>query len=309
MFGFGGKNNRRGPIGIALTAQAVYLAQRGPRGGFIFASQELPEGTDPAIPTYHTEVSRAIAATLRSIRFAGKQAVSALPAEMLQYKTLRLPPMPEEDLTQAVAWEAAERFQVGDDQVLQHYNAGEVHQGNEIRQEMILLAADRATVYDHASSVKRAGLLPIAIDATGGALVRVLGPGADATVVIHLGEHTAEIVGARGGRVIFDKPIALVKENDTIDAGALARELGLCLRYMSVTFGVHQPDALWGIGQGATPQFLEQLSSGLAQPVLPAARARALSGIDFPEADPSRWLVSLGLAMRDEHDAVERGAA
>lgn len=310
MFGFGGKQDTgRGPIGIAVTADGVYLAQRDPRGGYLFAHEALAAGTDPAGPSYHTETSRAIGIALRRTKFAGKQAVSALPCESLMHKTLRLPPMPDEDLVQAIAWEAAERFQVGDDQMLQHYSAGAVQQGQEQRLEIILLSAERATVYDHASAIKRAGLVPIAIDATGAALARLIGATHRTAMIIHLGQHAAEIVGTRDGRVIFDKPIELVKLNYRLDGHALARELGLCLRYLSVTFGIHKPEAAWLSGAGATRELADELSSTLPTTVQHVSESPALSAINFPGTDPSPWLIPLGLAARDDAQTTQRGAA
>ncbi len=309
MFGAGGKLKGYGPVGIALATDAVYLAQRDARGAFHFASQRLAEGIDAADPTYHTEVSRGIASSMRRTKFTGKLAVSALPSELLQYKTLRLPPMPDEELVQAVAWEAAERYQIGEDQVLQYYNAGEVKQGNELRQELILLATDRATVHDHASSVKRAGLVPIAIDATGAALARVLGADGQTTLIVYLGQNQAEIVGTRGTLVIFNKPITLTRDHAGIDAAALSRELGLCLRYLSVTFGLHKPDAAWIAGLGVTPNFLTDLNSQLITPIQPVIQSPLLQDIPFPERDPSPWLVSLGLSLREEKANVLKGAA
>lgn len=309
MFGLGGNSKGRSPIGIAQWAQEVYLAQRAPDGGFVFASQPLAEGTDPALPTYHTETSRAVASAMRRVKFAGKHSVSALPMVMLQSKTLRLPPMPEEDLVQAVAWEAAERFQIGEDQTIQHYSAGEVRQGNEIRQEVILLSAERATMYDHASAMKQAGLIPIAIDATGAALARLLGNEQGSTLIVDLSEGVAEIVGTRGKQVIFDKPVTLTQDADEIDAAALARELGLCLRYLSVTFGVHKPDAAWLCGRGANVNLAAKLSDALPVMIEPVAQAPALQGIHFPVNNPSPWLVPIGLALREQDAAERKGAA
>jgi Tfp pilus assembly PilM family ATPase len=307
--GFGGNKKNRGPIGVSLTAHEVYLAQRLGEGETVFATQKLAEGTDPASASYHTESSRAIASALRRGKFVGKDVVSALPMQSLQYKTLRVPPMPDEEMVQAVAWEAAERFQFSDEQALQHYSAGQVKQGSEMREEIILLAAERATVHDHASAIKRSGLMPVAIDATGAALARLLGGEGQSTLIVNLGETQAEIVGARGRRVIFDKPINLTRMGTDIDATSLARELGLCLRYLSVTFGVHKPDAVYLAGQGATHTLAEELAGAMPTPITLAGQAPALRGVVFPGPDPSPWLIPLGLALREDDAATRKGAA
>lgn len=309
VLGFGGKiKGASNPIGVAVTATDVCLAQR-VSNGYVFEREPLAESTAVSDPNFHTETQRAMSTALRRGKFTGKQAVSALPADLLRYKTLRMPPMPEEDMAQAISWEAAERFQLTEEQSLQHYCAGEVNQGNEKREEIILLAAENNAVFDHALAVKQAGLQPIAIDATGAALARLLGSDGQATLTIHLDDSCAEIVGHRGEHVIFDKPIKLTKQGDAIDSTALCREVGLCMRYLSVTFGVHKPDVAWVAGQGATKAFAEQLSDGLHTDVHTAEQSPELSSIDLPGENPAQWCVALGLALRHHKGSAKRGAA
>lgn len=309
MLGFGGKiKGASNPVGVAVTAKDVCLAQM-TSGGCVFEREPLADEVNVADPNFHTETQRAISTALRRSKFSGKQAVSALPAELLRYKTLRMPPMPQEDMAQAVAWEAAERFQLTDSQSLQHYHAGQVNQGSEKREEIILMAAERNAVYDHAVAVKQAGLQPIAIDATAAALARVLGNNDEATLSIHLGEKIAEIVGHRGSKVIFDKPIDLTRTGDAIDLAALAREVGLCMRYLSVTFGVHKPNATWLAGQGATQDFADELSEGLHTAVQTVDQAPAFSTLGLSGNDPALACIALGLASRNQQGAAQRGAA
>lgn len=192
---------------------------------------------------------------------------------------------------------------------MQHYRAGQVNQGNEKREEIIMLAAENNAVYDHAIAVKQAGLQPIAIDATAAALARLLGNDNQATLTIHVGDSIAEIVGHRGDQVIFDKPIELTRDGETIDAAALTREVSLCVRYLSVTFGVHKPDAAWLAGHGATSEFAQQLSEGLPATVQTADQAPALSGLGLPTDNPAEFCVALGLASRNHCGSAKRGAA
>lgn len=311
MFGFGGNSKRGyGPIGLAVTAHDVRLAQRGPGGEYTLEHEALAEGVDPSEATYHTETSRAIATAMRRGDFVGKQVVSALPAEMLRYKTLRLPPMPHDDMVQAIAWEAAERFQLTDDQALQHYSAGEVQQGNERREEVILLAAEKAAIHDHASAVKRAGLEPFAIDATGAALSRLLGCDGTSSLIVQVGPSVAEIVGARGTQVIFDKPVQITRDQkEELDQQALAREVGLCLRYLSVTFGIHKPDGAWVCGEGVDNELIEMLGQTLRTKIQTVGEAAVMHQVGEPGGDNAAWAVAIGLANRDRSGAAQRGAA
>jgi len=307
--GFGGKiKSASNPIGVAVSAKDVCLAQT-TSSGVVLEREPLSGDVAISDPNFHTETQRAIGTALRRGKFAGKQAVSALPAELLRYKTLRLPPMPEEEMAQAVTWEAAERLQLTDRESLQHYRAGTVSQGNEKREEIILIAAEKNSVYDHATALKQAGLMPTAIDATAAALARVLGTANQSTLTIHLSESIAEVVGHRGDRVIFDKPIDLIKLNDTINAIELAREVGLCIRYLSVTFGVHKPDAIWLAGQNATGHLAEQLTDALHAPVRTADQSPGSDKLHPIGTEATQHIVALGLAMRHQTGSAQRGAA
>lgn len=309
MLGFGGKiKSGSNAIGVAVSAHDVRLAQQ-VSGGYVLEREPLAQGIEASGPAFHTETQRAMATALRRGQFTGKQAVSALPPELLRYKTLRLPAMPAEEMAQAVAWEAAERFKLTDDQSLQHYHAGQVSQGNEQREEIILLAAEKNAVYDHAVAVKKSGLQPIAIDATAAALARLLGTPDQSSLTIHLGQHVAEVVGHRGDQVIFDKPIELTRHEDEIDAAALAREVGLCVRYLSVTFGVHKPDATWLAGDDACAALAQQLSDGLHTQVQLADQAPQIKAIELPGDNPSQWCVAMGLSARPQKGSAQRGAA
>lgn len=309
MLGFGGKiKGASNPIGVAVSAKDVCLTQLS-AGGVVFERESLIGDIAITDPNFHTETQRAIGAALRRGKFSGKQAVSALPAELLRYKTLRMPPMPESDIAQAVAWEAAERFQLTESQSLQHYRAGTVNQGSERREEIIILAAEKNAVYDHANAMKQAGLLPTAIDATAAALARVLGSSDQSTLTIHLSDNIAEVVGHRGDRVIFDKPIDLIKLNDTINAIELAREVSLCVRYLSVTFGVHKPDAIWLAGHNATGLLAEQLTDALHTKVLTADQSPAFAKLGLTGPNMTPCCVALGLATRNQTGSAKRGAA
>lgn len=310
MLGFGGITNKRcGPIGVALSARDVRLVQRMAGGAYVFEQEWLARDVDPTSPAYHTEASRAVETAIRRGTFSGKQVVCALPADSLRYKTLRLPPMPPEEMAQAVAWEAAERLKVDADQAIQFYQAGEVRQGNEKREELVLLAVDKQVVHDYASAIQRAGLRPTAIDATGGALARLLGQPEQSALVIHLTEKTAEIIGVRGQDVIFDKPVALALEEDTIDLAPLAREISLCLRYLSVTFAIHKPQAAWLCGENASTAVADTLSQRLGLTVQTADQAPAMQSVAWDAVEAGRWAVAMGLANRLESAGKARGAA
>ncbi|MCH8251081.1 MAG: pilus assembly protein PilM [Planctomycetes bacterium] len=84
----------------------------------------------------------------------------------------------------------------------------------------------------------------------------------------------------------------------------LAKDIGLCLRYLSVTFPGMRPDALTCVGGGAKlPLLIERIEGQLGlrtrpgQPFRNIAVGDVLSGSDR-RGDQSQWTVALGLAMK-----------
>jgi type IV pilus assembly protein PilM len=95
----------------------------------------------------------------------------------------------------------------------------------------------------------------------------------------------------------------------------LAREIGLCLRYCSVTFrGLRPNTVLMAGGEVYDPAVIELLTDNLG---IECNVAQPLRGIDVSRAMPgsgrrtpmSEWAVASGMAMRDEDIAPHRKEA
>lgn len=217
---FGGFNQKnRCPIGLDMGTRVIRLLQFERRGEGLAvvdaAEQSLPTGLSTDSPERDAACVDAIRAMLDAGSFAGRQVVSALPAGAIQYKNLRLPRMPADELRAAVEWEASDRLRFTPDAMrIEFLDAGEVRQGDEVREEIILLAVPHAAVERHLDILLNSGLTPVAIDATPASLARSLrGCGSDlespAQVVVDLGHTRTKVLIARNGRVLFFKPIEI----------------------------------------------------------------------------------------------------
>jgi type IV pilus assembly protein PilM len=221
LFG-GGKKVSACPIGIDLGGRTIRMMQLARDGDKVFAvaaaSRLLPfEVLDDRGQAYHAAVSHAVRDMLASGQFQERRAVSCLPASALQYKNIRLPRMPRDELASAVQWEASERLKLSADAMsMQFFDAGEVQQGQDTRQEIILMAAPKRFVEDHAKSLTGCDLELSAIDAVPGALARCIGvPGsgdgqdAKVRVVIDVGYNGTKVLITRGERICFFKLIEI----------------------------------------------------------------------------------------------------
>lgn len=236
---FGGKRKKSEcPIGLDVGDQAVRLMQLSVRGGALRATaaaeQKLPTDLKVGGSDYQEAVSGAIRAALGRGHFSGNRVVGMLPASAMQCKNLRLPMMPRDELDSAVQWEAADRFRMGEGQgSVQYLHAGQVSQGDEVRQELILLAAKKAFVEQFVATLIGCGLRPVAIDAIPTALSRLssLAPdvgqrAAETRVVIDLGQSSTKVLVAVDGQVRFYKPIDIGGARfDSTLSGALSLSL------------------------------------------------------------------------------------
>ncbi|MCX5661744.1 MAG: type IV pilus assembly protein PilM [Planctomycetota bacterium] len=390
MFG-GWRTNQRGPIGVDLGAHSVRMIQleQGPEGSIVAAAatSELPAGLPASGQIRSDAIAPIIRGMLAASDFSGSKVVSCLPATAVQYKNLRMPKMPPDELAGAIQWEAADRLKLSTEQIqIQYFDAGEVRQGEESREEIILLAAQRETVDEHLRLLLQSGLKPVAIDVVSGALARALGgkPSDDldapATVVVDIGYSSSKVLICQSGRVVFFKLIEIggrkldqavaealklpvpeaaslrrelqraaadreagksdaqganpapaqaakgdAPRRDNLErvvfdalratASDVAKELGLCLRYYSVTFRGRRPEAvlLCG-GEAHEPLLAKALGEGAG---LRVEVARPLSGfgpgrgpaLNDESSIQSEWAVAMGLALRRTDRSSRRGAA
>lgn len=169
---------------------------------------------------------------LRQQPFRGRQAVVALPRELVQMKNFRLPVMPAGELELAVNLEARQLFGFDlDDAQVQFLPAGEVRQGNDVLQEIIVLAARNADVDNYVEQMHRCGVVLSSLDALPCALFR----GVERFIRRRQDElevHVLVDVGLSGTQVVIGKgrDISFIK---WIDLGgrqlseAVARKLGI----------------------------------------------------------------------------------
>ncbi|HCD35320.1 MAG TPA: hypothetical protein DER01_23160 [Phycisphaerales bacterium] len=206
------------PIGIDIGAYAVRLAQLEERGGEAVVTASSVQHLSPSLPvsgaTRDKAVVQAIQDAMADGSFKGNTVVTSLPAQHIIYKNIRIPAMPPNEIRAAVAWEASDRLHLSlDDIELQYLNVGEVRQGDENKQEIILLAVKKKQIDQHIALLAQCNLVPTAVEAAPSALARWANYHQDpqkpeeAVVVLDLGYASSKILICRHGRVLFYKQI------------------------------------------------------------------------------------------------------
>jgi type IV pilus assembly protein PilM len=316
------------------------------------ASRETPEARQAAI-------SDCVRQMFRQGGFSGRHVVAALPREILHVKNLRMPLIPQHELPAAVRFEAKNIFPFDTDRAhVQILPAGEVRQGIDVRQEVIVLAARHDETNAWVEQLHRCGAITASLDVEAAALyrsqerfIRRREDEQDVHVLVDVGCRRSQVVIGRGREISFIKGIEIGSQhfheavskklgitmdearglrrrlieaapgmagNDLLKKDSvrqavfdatrstmedLGREIGLCLRYYSVTFRGQRPGKLrlFG-GEAADGMLLGVLNAALSVPVEPG---RPLYSVDTSRLDPadrmgfmSEWATAFGLSLK-----------
>ena len=213
---FGGVHSA-GPIAAVIDAHELRLLQLEPKADVMrvvaAARQPLPADLPQRGPEAHEAIARAIREASSGGGFIGKRLITSLPPSVVHVKNLRLPPMPADELAQAIEWEARERVQLEPEpHQFRFFDAGEVRQGEETRREIILLAVAQAYAEGHATALLEQGFHLEAIEAVPAGLARFVrrsGSTEQAMMILDVGNTTSTAMILNQGRVLFCKSVPI----------------------------------------------------------------------------------------------------
>jgi type IV pilus assembly protein PilM len=162
-------------------------------------------------------VISAIRRMLEDGNFHRRNVISCLPNDGLKITSLRLAEAQSDEIEETLKKESAQRFGLDPDKdAMKYVVAGNVHQGDEIKNELILFAADNETVKSHIEMLEEARLRPVSIDTIPCALFRsferLLRRQEDkehTVVFVDVGNQFTTVVFGRGGEISFVKQIPL----------------------------------------------------------------------------------------------------
>lgn len=206
------------PIGIDLGASGAKMVQlRWSRSGLSLLAALRVE----ADPEAHSEeeamasVVQGIARRLDAGRFVGKRCVLSLPDSLISVRSLRMPRMSDEETAGAVRLDGAERLGFKDVAAeIAWVRAGEVRHGEEVRDEVILVGAERKRVESIVDALAGVGLTPLAVEPAFVAAARALGrqyrrqsDQKHVRLVVDVGWRSTGITALRGDKVAFYKQL------------------------------------------------------------------------------------------------------
>jgi type IV pilus assembly protein PilM len=178
------------------------------------------------------QAAQAIRELLSGGNFAGRTAVVALPRHVVHVKNLRLPPMPPGELASVVDFEARGVFPFDTAEAhVEFLVAGEIRQGTDVRQEVVVLAARNADVDRFVEQLHRTGLVidsldvePCALYRTVDRFVRRREDEQEVHVLVDVGTRCTQVLIGKGRDISFFKAIEMGGADFNM---AVSRKLGI----------------------------------------------------------------------------------
>jgi type IV pilus assembly protein PilM len=212
--------SRVNPIAVDVGTDTIKLLQvePGKEGQYRLvaaACEVIPEDIRGKAVDRDNFVSEAIRKMLAD-GFRGKQVVTCLPASQMAVQHLRMAKMSAEELVKALPFEAAGKLPFDAARaVLRHTVAGEIYQNQEVKQEVILMAAPREAVDRHLNLLSKAKVEVVGIHVEPTALIECFGhlfrrKGDEniCTLFIDMGAGSTHVVIAHGKSMVFAKHVA-----------------------------------------------------------------------------------------------------
>lgn len=213
--------NKPSPIGLDIGHESIKMLQLAMIGhrltAVASARWQFPDNVAGDAALRRRFAVDAVRELLNSGGFRGRQVITCLGSEEMTIKQVRMPRMSDRELQSALQWEANERFgyKLEPDQ-LNYAVAGEVRQGADVCDEVILMGARKETIDDHLAMLEEMKLYPMAIDAEPICLFRsferFLRRRKDVTcvtVLVDIGISATRVIIARGRQVAFIKSIGV----------------------------------------------------------------------------------------------------
>jgi len=148
------------PIGIDVGSDSLTMLQLGLVGSDI---RLAAAATYPMPPEAKTDPGLRLASVAEGVRqlmgtsgFKGRRAVTCLPGADVEVFHVRIVPVPDADLANALRWEVQRKVQFDcSTAVMRYVKVGEVYQNGDARWEVIVMIAPRSAVEQHLDMMRR----------------------------------------------------------------------------------------------------------------------------------------------------------
>ncbi len=274
-------------VGIDIGKSAIKVAEvhRTPRGlelrrfGLAFTPPGSVEG---GLILDQQAVARAVGEVLRRAGVRTRRAVVSVTGQNVLARVLRLPPIPPEEVKQAIRWEAERHLPFPiDEAVIDVQIVREVTENGQRQLEVLLAAAPEALVLAHIHTLEIAHLTVDAVEVGALAMTRGLGQtAAEGThVLVNLGASTTDIAVVHNGVPQFTRTLLL-------GADAITRVISQLLKVD--TAAAEQAKMRYGLGWEESPahftqgEYTTDVSQALGELITQVRRSLDFFRAQFP---------------------------
>ena len=209
-------------FGLDIGSKSVKVVQLKDNRLLSFGLEELPSPE----PSDKKTIIKAIRKIIDENRVKTNKVVVSVSGSSINVRYLKMPKMPEEELTEAIKWEVKKYITMDPKEaIMDHLVLREVMEEGVKKVEVVVAAAPRGLIQDRISLIQGAGLIPLAVDVTSFALWRSIKINDDETaVLIDIGAGITNINIVEKEILHFSRDISLAGNDLT---SAISEELNL----------------------------------------------------------------------------------
>lgn len=225
-----------GPIGLDIGFNCIRMIQLknfGNRTAVAAADEmQLPLNILNDENFYREQVISVIKEMLAKGHFLSKKVVSSIPASDLIIKSIRIDSGNSDSLDKSLDKQTLEKCGLKPEtHEIKFFSAGSIQQGENIKNEIILLAVNKEALNKHINMLTEAGVIAIGIEPQPCALFRSLQRSLrritdreKACVFVDIGGKQTTVIIGRVGEIVFAKQIDIASEHINLQ---IASKLGI----------------------------------------------------------------------------------
>lgn len=217
-------------VGIDIGSKTIKIVELEKEGkGFRFAASGSVayQGVIPLQPKNDKELvpfSDIIRKLHREIHIRSDKVAIALPESLVFTRTIRFPPLTDQEIESAVKWEAEQYIPIPIKEAIVEHQIIERSESASAGVTVLLVASPKTLVEKYIKLIGGAGLTVVGVETEVLALCRALAPDTGTVLILDLGASSTDIAIAKDGTVRFSRSIATAGEAFT---RALSQNLGI----------------------------------------------------------------------------------
>jgi len=170
-------------------------------------------------------LAEAIRKLAKEAKISSREISLALPESLVFTRTIRFPPLTDQEIAAAVKWEAEQYIPIPlNEAIIEHQVVERMEGGIKPGVAVLLVASPKALVEKYIKVIQAAGFTVVGIETEALALARALAPSQGVAMLVDFGAASTSMVIVKNGMVAFSRSIPIAGEAFT---RALSQGLGI----------------------------------------------------------------------------------